>query len=48
MLHSVEGAALQVLRHAHDIVVLPLVNAGEQAAELPDLTWERERKQAPW
>lgn len=44
MLHLVEGTILQVLRHAHDVVALPFVNSGEQAAELPDLIRKRGEK----
>lgn len=44
MLHLVEGTILQVLRHARDVIALPFVNPGEQAAELPDLIWERGEK----
>lgn len=44
MLHLVEGTILQVLRHAHNVVALPSVNSGEQAAELPDLIRERAEK----
>lgn len=44
VLHLVEGTIPQVLRHARDISALPLVNSGEQAAELPDLMQEREQQ----
>lgn len=43
-LHLVEGAVLQVLRHARDVVALPFVNSGEKAAELPDLVWGQGQK----
>lgn len=41
VLRLVEGTIPQVLRHARDIAALPVVNSGEQAAELPDLMQER-------
>lgn len=33
-----------MLRHARDIVALPFVNSGEQAAELPDLVGGQRQK----
>lgn len=44
VLRLVEGTIPQVLRHARDVAVLPVVNSGEQAAELPDLMQERGQK----
>lgn len=41
VLHLVERTIPQVLRHARDIAALPVVNSGEEAAELPDLMQER-------
>lgn len=42
VLHFVEWALLQVLWHACHLVVLPPVNSGEEAAELPGLGGDRE------
>lgn len=44
VLHLVEGTILQVLWYARDIIALPFVNSGEQAAELPDLIREGGKK----
>lgn len=44
VLRLVEGTIPQVLWHARDVAVLPIVNSGEQAAELPDLMQERGQK----
>lgn len=42
VLHFVERALLQVLWHARHLAVLPPVNSGEEAAELPGLGGDRE------
>lgn len=41
VLHDIERTGFQVFRHRGDLVKLPALDSGEEAAELPDLSGKR-------